>query len=885
MNIRGVSLCSSIAASMWAVLAGPASAAPSDLCAAPAVGVPSRPGPPKWFAWASGDDVDPNVDDPRWLQATGKNFQFTASGGALAPVETRALWANEGGQQFLYLSFLINVTPAGTITSTTGRDLYIGFRPPVAFDPTVLDSTYTGGPENAYILQLHLDAGAGGASAPIQLDECLDDTTCGELGTTPRSFYRVFVDHGVNGISCAQSTGGTIVGRSFPQMQHDPATPTPTDPPTWVKAAVGAWKLDASPSFPTLKNQWALELRIPVVDPATTPNANIRQGVVKGSSIWYELTANLTSNRTSIAAWPRDLTTHVCQRRSGGNVSLVHNELGDPTKWSALTTFSGNTAPSDCAGIALAMENIGSVFNPVGGTDFATAPLTTEIKAFTPTSTPAPNEVVARIHNTSGAPISGNFIARFRLATWGAQSVDPTRYFRDVRVAKNGVCAAGDAPNCTAVPVPPLPSGAMPICGTSGGVDNCVAMHASWQLGTGTDLNGFAVDASEYCQYGITPPGGTCQPCQCSLAGAHCDDTGDHGTQAVIGGSTTPLSCRSQYAEHECIVVDVDAPSSNVDFVSRSNWNNMEFRGTSKMAQVATVDVRGLPTAPGQRFHDVYLVVMPRNMPASTGAPVTGVDLIRQHTDEAINTLVRPYAQDLEKMKPQARDELRAKLARHGIVIRRPQGVGGDSYGGSGYGGGLPGRKPNEQELRLMQIAPYMSDDDFAKAQALLDLALVPDGQGQAELATHQAVQTLGPSEAANVVPTLDIYAFYRADPETVKDGALYLPMTSFSVFLFHNDTPMTGMRWELDGFKKVGENIYHEHIPVGRVRRIQVRAQSIEGSESPIPPGNANWPGGCCGGARGGTYAGVSSTAPGLIAGAFVFGSRRRRKRKSKQA
>jgi hypothetical protein len=103
--------------------------------------------------------------------------------------------------------------------------------------------------------------------------------------------------------------------------------------------------------------------------------------------------------------------------------------------------------------------------------------------------------------------------------------------------------------------------------------------------------------------------------------------------------------------------------------------------------------------------------------------------------------------------------------------------------------------------------------------------------------------------------------------------------MTSFSVFLFHDQGAIEGIRWEIDGFQKVGENVFHQSIPVDRARKIQIRAASLEPSEPPPSPGNPHWPCGCCGGPNCGTMAGISNMGPGLIAGVFVIGRRRRRK------
>ncbi len=867
--LRASIFVSLAAASALAVLSRPAAAAP-DLCAGQAMGVPTRPGPPKWFNWSGSDVVDPNIDDPRWLNATGKNFQFTNSGGAKAPVETKALWSVEG-TEFLYLSFLVNVDPL----STTPRDLYLGFRLPASFDPTTLDATYTGGPEFAYIFQFHLDnTPSGGPTNLITPIRCDTDSTCGELGTAPTNMWRMFVDHNdVPSQSCADVTAGTITGEQFRLLAPDVAHPL-ADPPAWVNDAVRYWKLDSSPTFPTLKNQWAVQIRVPIIDPATTTimHPNIRQGVIKGSKIWYELTADVGPNRTSLTSWPTtpDLTTHVCQRRSLGQISLVHPDLRNDAKWSLLTDFNfGDPAPADCAGIALDQADIGAIFNPAVGTNYNTVlSLTTDIKAYLPgTTTAAPNEIVARIHNSSTADITGDFIARFRLANWGAAWPPGDRgTFNDVPLAAAGICASGSAPPCGAVTVNPRTS-TMP---------NNVAMHFTWQLGNNPD-------ASEYCKFKITPPGAgaSCGGCNCATdPQAACDATTDTGTKAVVPGSPTAYKCVSARFEHECMMVEVDAPTSSVNFVNRSNWNNMQFEKTSKTAQTASIDVRGLPKAPGQLTQDVYLVVMPRNMPATISPPVSGVDFIRGHVDAAMAALSRPYLEDIRRTPPNSLAQIRESLKRR--PLWNPNGgLGGNTYGGSGYGGdGGAQRKPNEAELRLIQAAQIMPQDDFDKAQALLRVALIPDGPGQAEKATHVAVDALGPNAAADVVPTLDIYAFYRVDPAGVKTQALYLPMTSFSVFLFHDATPLAGMRWEIDGFQKVSENVYHQVIPVDRIRKIQVRAQSVEAGEALIPPGNPRWPcAGCCGGPNCGTMAGINNAAPGFIAGVFVFGRRRKKR------
>lgn len=76
----------------------------STLCIPDAVGVPGKSGPPQWI---SGDDVDPKLDDPRWVGATQKLYPIHSSS---AQAQFRALVKDD----VLYLSFQALVDPAGT---------------------------------------------------------------------------------------------------------------------------------------------------------------------------------------------------------------------------------------------------------------------------------------------------------------------------------------------------------------------------------------------------------------------------------------------------------------------------------------------------------------------------------------------------------------------------------------------------------------------------------------------------------------------------------------------------------------------------------------------------------------------------------------------------
>lgn len=129
---------------------------------------------------------------------------------------------------------------------------------------------------------------------------------------------------------------------------------------------------------------------------------------------------------------------------------------------------------------------------------------------------------------------------------------------------------------------------------------------------------------------------------------------------------------------------------------------------------------------------------------------------------------------------------------------------------------------------RLRPRCAWMSNDDFLRARNLVALAVAPEqGDRSNDALVHNAVSSLGPGEAAQLVPTLEIYPFFKPPNDVV-----YQQMTSFALFLSHEAT-LGGMRYEVDGATRVAEDVYHLQIPVDFARKIQVRAQALVGNEA----------------------------------------------------
>jgi hypothetical protein len=835
------------------LIATPALAAPAhDVCVPSATGVPTREGPPKWIGtWPGSGGLDQSLDDPRWLGAVGHVFQY---GSARAPLQSRAVYSNNGGQEYLYLSFVVDLEALQVGSQATSRDIFVGFR---RANPDTRGTSDPGDDEYGYIFQFHLMPGAAASPyTPITPVYCgdYDQAACTDGGAGEKDYWRVFVDRNEDG----QCTATSPQGHQYREWNGASYTAPPADL-AWMADAVRYWKYDAAAAEP-LHNRWAVQIRFPIAD----ATHGIKDGIERGSTFWYQATASVTGTGggpyVNIGQWPTELTKSVCPK-AGIPDKLIHEELGpaDGTcllcsvdKFSTLTDLTG-ARPSDCdAGIAIESAHVGSLFEVATGTDLTTVTPTNEFRALKADGTPGTNTVLAQPHNTHlttespAVPITAPLYARFRLASWGSApwSVPgDIGKWKDIRGSNGGVCASGTYPNCSNVTIDP---------------DHVGAISFTWKIGDDTGTNG--IGDSEYCKYGLTPPAGhgTCGTCSCSAAGAQCD-TGD-----VTGVSAGTWPCVSSiYQYDQCMLVELGTSSGGTGgsggttFVAQSTWNNMTFGEMSIDTRQALIDARHLPVAPGQLMQDIYLVVMPRNMPENIPVGSTAISMIQANALGVAQNIAQPYIDDLPKIGDAGAREIAARLRER---ARTPRALHVQ----------LP---PNAQIDQIRKAMEIMPDADFWRVGHLIEIA-VDQGTGPKPDAAlvRDAVTTLGPADAAAVVPTLEIYPFYQP----MGRGATYEPMTSFSLFLSHEQN-LAGIHYEIDGAVRVGQNVFHLQVPVGYAKRIQVRSQAIQPPELVEPPGNPRWPCGCCGAKSCGLVAGAGYFGPGLVAGVFVIRRRRR--------
>lgn len=858
--------------------ASPAMAQQNNMCVPRALGVPTRDGPPDWVrtrhSAVNGAALPPNdaLDDPRWLGATG---QTIALGSAKAPLQARALYSAEdiasvpGVTKFLYLSFIIDLDGYYTGANVAPRDLFLGFHRP---------GSPTG--EHGYVFQFHLSGSVAGATANGMMPApvaCDDYAACDEdASTTPHDYWRVFRDLG--NPANYDCSGVEVGGRMFepPTSGTTAAMVVP-----WMAAqdAVRYWKVSVGDPSPFTQNRWAVQIRVPIVAADATKTSNIGNGVEDGSSVFYEATGRLTSGPSNgtfapIGWYPMtpSMRPPICTNTGSNN--LISAEMSDPvncvncqlTHLAALSDLGVGTpvSPACDAGFDIDADHVGVLNAAIPGIETIGpgAGMTHLDKTFSgaaTTATPVVNHVIALPVNTSTSQIKSRIQGRFRLAEWGSepwQVSGDLGQWKDIRGADNGVCGTPPPPP-SGNPADPPP----PICGET---DIAAGKHAlltfDWTIGGDRSAGG--IGASEYCEFGLKPPNPNEQclipKCSC-VAPQVCDP--NTGVQAAKDGSATPWPCvPSYYQFDQCMLVELNSPNAPATFVHQSIWSNMRFGEMSTLAHEALIDARHLPTTPGQLYQDIYFVAVPRNMPQSLPATSTSVQLAQNAALNLALHVAQPYLDDLDR-NPQ----IPIKVAR-----RAPFATIGIGKGGDG--------DPRIQQI--LRARAVMSDADVARVDGLLTVAVSQSQDAKPSAAlVHAAVGAVGSSTAAELVPTLDIYPYYQA----LGKGRAYLPMTSFSLFLSHENT-LSGIRYQIDGADQVGANIYHMQIPVGFARKLQVRAQAITSGEAALPPGMPKWPctGGCaaCGGGNRncGLVSLVGNGIPAVIAGVLVVRRRRRK-------
>ena len=799
------------------------SASAQDFCIPPAIGVPTRPGPPTW--WVANDPLAPNgpaVDDPRWQGAAGTTF---TSGGAEAPFALRALQTSplaifgvgggsptaQNGSATVATNYLMSFQSSIDPNPQYPHDLFIGIR-----RPGTHITTSTVDPA-AYIIQLHVAAmQAASTSTPSTPAYCPSPTSTTAACNFNANYYVIWEDNIGSGTTSTPGTCNGTNGELF--------VPTTTlhDIP-WLDNVATFFELGSATAGTNAftANSWAAEVALPILD-ASAGSQTLDKGIEAGATIWYEGAQDASTSATQAALmnlgqWPDTTSASgICLNTGSFIPQLVDPDLIGSANYGAMapTALAGSAGCE--AGLQIQSQNIGTIHNGSAGSDFADASLSTVIYGT------GWNTFVAQVHNTGMTPITTPLLGRFRLASWGAvtQFMTPGQWI-DIRGAENGVCS-----------VPPSPSAVGCGTGTIQPGEN-TAIHFNFTVGSGSS------GASEFCQYGLTPPGDTCGSCSCGSAdGSFCYATTDTGTQSVDSTGAKGM-CVTAYQEHQCVEVELSVPtgsgSNTVTFVQQSAWNNLNFAQMSINERTAVIDVRGLPKPPGNAIdQNVYLLVMPRNMPGTLPAGTTGLSLITSNALARAKAIAQLYSP--QKIPPQ-----------DGAAIEK-----------------------------IDSMAKEVNAGDEKTIAALLNIA---HATGTASDTTQAAFAALGGAQAATILPTLEIYAFYESSPH------VWSPMTSFTVFLSH-EGGLTGIHYEIDGATKIANNIYQLRVPVNHAREIRIRSQAITSGEAVEPPGEARWPcsgGGCCSHNSGqcGIVAELGNTGPAVLVGMVFLGRGRRRRDK----
>jgi hypothetical protein len=210
--------------------------------------------------------------------------------------------------------------------------------------------------------------------------------------------------------------------------------------------------------------------------------------------------------------------------------------------------------------------------------------------------------------------------------------------------------------------------------------------------------------------------------------------------------------------------------------------------------------------------------------------------------------------------------------------------------GGQSYGGGrivfnpedvnmdeLPEPRPRDERVwgnlprpQFPRAARFLPEKTCRRLRAIAMLGLLPP-EADPLMAEQAVLSELGPNETAGLIPTLDIYVYYKD-----KTSKRLIPMTGFSYFVSHQGA-VEGYGWVIEGATKLSPNVYRIEMPRESQRDLEIRLQAREPGEAPIVPCS----GCCCGGKRPAPAShALGNYALPMIGVMFGLGIRRRRKR-----
>ncbi|MBZ0234268.1 MAG: hypothetical protein K8M05_18200 [Deltaproteobacteria bacterium] len=798
------------------------------------------------------------------------------------------------------------------------HDLFVGFERPNA-------SSLDPGHQRAFVAKIHLykletdtvtqlnpTTGATDARVP-NLCTTLPGTDC----DPETDYYAIFQNfQGAGNVPVgAGELCSTISGDPY-RFEFVGGPEGSAGNPVWLKNSIQYERRCAGATAGTC-NTWVISMRVPVLAADSTKPTVSATGIEEGSGIWYQLNLGAYDPGTGLVdakidSWPRNDSAVVAGSFvdpwcASSSPDVYYKDADDdagggagtgPKPWATLHLWdnSPTSRPADCfSGVTLTPDDVGNLSRSFGTSAPANdtvlgAGLERLFAAFTDTTgtNRATNAVVARPRNNTGADLTGvQLKARFRIAQWGIQpwgaDGSGATWFDVPGARSGGECAVDklvcdDGTTCTSVGASCTDGSTChhdSVCGsvTIAGTDNLATpyddrktvIQFDWPLGGAADPVD-AAGALEYCQYGITPPaasGFACEncpinpptPCDPVAAPASC------GTRLV--GTT---ACTRKLWDHQCMLVELDSDSA-INIETSSVYRNMNIRPMSETSREATISVRGLPPIPGASEESIYLVVMPRNMPATLPDGTTGTSFVAGNAARSRNGLMRPFVEAARRMS----DEEYAEAAKR---------IG---YGGYGYGG------DSFEPVIIEQPSQEFPPADLPRGAALMPrgtraVAEFLDGAsrygGSAENLTNQALDSLDDITATTIVPTLDVYAFRLGANKKL------IPLTSFTLVV-HHEGPMTGITWQIDGARRINNSFYRVDMPTGHKRRIQVRVMAKESPGQQQRPGSPKWPctsgGGCCRKcATSEPDLALNVGLPIFIVGVVIVGRPRRRKRKT---
>ncbi len=352
---------------------------------------------------------------------------------------------------------------------------------------------------------------------------------------------------------------------------------------------------------------WRIVLH-PVFNPPANPPANPGSavGAPSGARSFYKGTADIN---TGVVTWVQQATPTWLATNTGGSTNGQVGYWGSAGNynWFLELQIPSTNLPVPTTSFFGTYVNIFRVV----GTQYQESWWPPTSNLYEPGCAPGQN--VGSCTPVGQTPPAGTIPFDYNWSTsysWGISTIDPAQSCGGVSVgSQNNDIHTSNTPNSRICLLAGITTSDGTICPATPNVNVFTAnVHNTMKDGNGTSLPAPNVRATfSIANFGLQPMWDPSQWTKVNLT-----NNPTTATTLTAGAANTPLSTSSWYPvqpnaslydpvtgnPHQCILVQLDSTTGNVDFINNAAIQNMDFVKTSSFRRTAEISAKGYPPRP-----------------------------------------------------------------------------------------------------------------------------------------------------------------------------------------------------------------------------------------------------------------------------------------------